>query len=82
MVDGRSHFRNEEVASYCASQGSKHITTPAYAPWTNGLVDNANKILLGRLKRLYAPEIDNLDRNEVDRESVPASWTTHLDEAI
>ena len=38
-----------------------------------------NKILLGRLKRLCAPD---LGEDEYDAMDVPENWPTHLDEAI
>ena len=50
MTDGGSHFDNEEVNTYCRENGIEHITTPAYTPWTNRLIENLNKILLGHLK--------------------------------
>ena len=38
-----------------------------------------NKILLGWLKRLCAPD---LGEDEYDAMDVPENWPTHLDEAI
>ena len=59
MSDGGSHFKNNEVDEFCKEERVKHIVTPAYAPWVNGLIENANRLLLGRLKRLCAPNHDN-----------------------
>jgi transposase InsO family protein len=38
MFDGGSHFDNSEVDAFCNEHGVRHITTPAYAPWVNGLI--------------------------------------------
>src|SRR6266481_4822814 len=82
MTDGGAHFNNSEVNEYCRLQGIEHITTPAYAPWTNGLIENTNKILLGRLKRLCAPDLEDDTVNDPDPKATPAHWTEHMDEAI
>jgi len=83
MFDGGSHFDNSEVNAFCDEHGVRHITTPAYAPWVNGLIENANKLLLGRLKRLCAPDHDNTeDDPTTDPKSIPANWPEHFDEAI
>lgn len=47
MADGGSHFDNHEVNKFCAEEGIQHITTAVYAPWVNGLIENANCLLLG-----------------------------------
>ena len=52
---------------------------PAYSPWISRLVEGMNKILLGQLKRLCAPD---LGEDEYDGMDVPENWPTHLDEAI
>ena len=80
MSDGGSHFKNKDVDAFCIEERVKHIVTPAYAPWVNGLIENANRLLLGRLKRLCAPDLDNTD--DTSTKSVPESWPDHLDEAI
>lgn len=83
MADGGSHFDNKEVDEFCNTHGIHHITTPAYAPWVNGLIESSNKLLLGRLKRLCAPNLDaNFDGSDVDPKSIPENWPEHLDEAI
>lgn len=83
MFDGGSHFNNSEVDAFCDEHGVRHITTPAYAPWVNGLIENANKLLLGRLKRLYAPDHDNTEDNPTtDPKLIPTNWPEHFDEAI
>lgn len=83
MADGGSHFDNHDVDNFCDEHGITHITTAAYSPWVNGLIENANKLLLGRLKRLCAPDHDNAeDNNAVDPKSLPNNWPDHLEEAI
>lgn len=81
MADGGSHFDNEAVSAYCAEHSITHITTPAYAPWVNGLVESSNKLILGRLKHLCSPDLD-ADPEDVDPASIPRNWPDHLDEAI
>ena len=80
MSDGGSHFKNNEVDEFCKDERVKHIVTPAYAPWVNGLIENANRLLLGRLKRLCAPNHDNTD--DATANSIPGNWPDHLDEAL
>jgi hypothetical protein len=84
MADGGSHFNNGDVQSFCSSNGVQHITTAAYAPWCNGLIENANQILLSRLRHLCAPDIDKCVESDtpIDPESIPHSWPLHFDEAI
>ena len=79
MTDSGSHFDNEEVRRYCEAHGIQHIKTPAYTPWTNSLVENANKILLERLRRLCAP---NLDHGEEMEAAAWEKWPDYLKEAI
>ena len=84
MADGGSHFNNGDVKSFCDSNGVQHITTAAYAPWCNGLIENANQLLLGCLRHLCAPDIDECVESDIsiDPESIPNSWPLHFDEAI
>jgi hypothetical protein len=81
MADGGSHFVNKEVDTYCEKKGIKHITTPSYAPYVNGLCEGANKILLQRLQRLCAPDIDN-DESSVEPGKTPYNWPDHLEDAV
>lgn len=83
MADGGSHFDNNEVDTFCEENNILHITTPAYAPWVNGLIENANQLLLGRLKKLCAPNHDeDEDDPTKDSKSIPTNWPEHFDEAI
>ena len=61
MSDGGSHFNNAEVDDFCKLEQVQHIITPACTPWMNRLIENANQLLLGRLKRLCAPDHDNTE---------------------
>ena len=80
MSDGGSHFKNNEVDQLCRNERVQHIITPAYAPWVNGLIENANRLLLGRLKQLCAPDHDNA--GDTDAQPLPQHWPDHLDEAL
>lgn len=72
MADSGSHFnRSHVMQEFCNERGIKHLTTPVYAPWANGLVEGLNCLLLGRLQRLCSPD-----------EDLPHSWSTHFEEAI
>jgi transposase InsO family protein len=79
MTDGGPEFDNAEVREFCESRGIKLHIVPAYSPWISGLVEGMNKILLGRLKKLCAPD---LGEDEYDVMDVPENWPIHLDEAI
>jgi hypothetical protein len=84
MSDGGSHFNNNEVEDFCKEEQVQHIITPAYAPWVNGLIKNANRLLLGRLRRLCAPNYDDMEDTlpSTDPCPVPEHWPEHLDEAL
>jgi len=81
MTDGSSHFKNGTIDEFCDDNGIKHIITPAYAPWVNGLVESTNNLLLSRLKHLCAPNLDE-DPGEVNPKSIPWNWPEHLDKAV
>ena len=46
MDNERSYFNCEEVHVFAAKMKINLCTTAAYAPWVNGLIEGANKILL------------------------------------
>ena len=79
MTDGGPEFDNAEVREFRESRGIKLHIVPAYSPWISGLVEGMNRILLGRLKWLCAPD---LGEDEYDAMAVPENWPIHLDEAI
>ena len=81
MTDGGSHFKNGAVDDFCTNNEIQHIITPAYAPWVNGLVESTNNLLLSRLKRMCAPDLDE-EHDLVDPESIPWNWPDHLDNAV
>jgi transposase InsO family protein len=81
MSDGGSHFKNQQVSSFCEENNIKHIITAAYAPWVNGLIKNTNKLILNRLKRLCSPDLDKTP-GDVDPKSIPQNWPKYLAEAI
>ncbi|QRW05888.1 Retrovirus-related Pol polyprotein from transposon opus [Ceratobasidium sp. AG-Ba] len=83
MADGGKHFDCEEVKSWASANGVQHLTTPAYAPWTNGLAEGHVKLLIGRLKRLCTGPIGETreDNGDEDATTVPKSWPKHLAQA-
>ncbi|QRV96444.1 Retrovirus-related Pol polyprotein from transposon opus [Ceratobasidium sp. AG-Ba] len=83
MADGGKHFDCEEVKSWATANGVQHITTPVYAPWTNGLAEGHVKLLIGRLKRLCAGTVGERHNEEADSDAttVPESWPKHLAQA-
>ncbi|QRV80068.1 Retrovirus-related Pol polyprotein from transposon opus [Ceratobasidium sp. AG-Ba] len=83
MADGGKHFDCEEVKSWASANGVQHLTTPAYAPWTNGLAEGHVKLLIGRLKRLCTGPIGETreDDGDEDATTVPESWPKHLAQA-
>ncbi|CCO37587.1 Retrovirus-related Pol polyprotein from transposon opus Includes: RecName: Full=Protease [Rhizoctonia solani AG-1 IB] len=82
MTDGGSHFDCEEVRQWADSCDTQLIKTPAYAPWTNGLIEGYAKLLSGRIKRLCAPDLGIDPDADHDPMSTPAAWPKHLDEAV
>lgn len=82
MTDGGKHFDNKEVADWCEAHDVERHVAPAYAPWVNGLVEGANRILLGRLKRACAPDLGEDDSLDVLPETIPKGWSDHFDTAI
>ena len=79
MTDSGSHFDNEEVWGYCEVHGIQHIKTPAYTPWTNGLVENTNKILLECLRRMCVPNLDLMEETDA---GAWEKWPDYLEEVI
>ena len=51
-------------------------------PWVNGLIENLNKILIGWLKRMCAPDIEDAEANNPNPGATPTQWTSHLDEVV
>ncbi|KAJ7135070.1 hypothetical protein C8R43DRAFT_867082, partial [Mycena crocata] len=80
--DGGSHFLGEEVRRACEELNIVKITTPAYSPFVNGLIENTNKLLISRLKRKCCPNLDEAEYENVDPESLPGNWPDFFDECI
>ena len=83
MVDGGSHFNNNVVREFCKERGIKLHVVAKYSPWVNGLVEGTNKILLGILKRMCAPNLGEDEYAQMtDFTHLPKNWPEHLDEAV
>ena len=83
MIDRGSHFNNAEVCDFCEKRGIKLHIVAGYSAWVNGLVDGTNKILLGVLKRLCAPDLGENEYTEITNFShLLKNWPDHLEEAI
>lgn len=82
MTDGGRHFDNHAVKDFCAKWSCQHYVVAAYSPWVNGLVEGANKLLLHVLKRLCAPSLGEDNSDEATWESLPKTWTDHIDDAV
>ena len=82
MTDGGSHFNNGEVKGWCVANSTEHRVTAAYAPWVNGLVENANGLLLGRLRRLCNGEAGGEDNSGPLPPDVDRNWPDHFDTAV
>ena len=82
MTDGGTHFNNGDVRVWCEANGTSHQVVAAYAPWVNGLVENANGKLLGQLKHLCSPELGEDEYQEVQPGDITNAWPDHFDVAI
>ncbi|KAG9123419.1 hypothetical protein FRC07_014963 [Ceratobasidium sp. 392] len=82
MADGGSHFDCDEVRHWCEGNGTHPLTTPPYAPWTNGLAEGTIKLLIGRLKKLCAPKVGEAPDESDDAASTPLAWPKHLTTAV
>jgi hypothetical protein len=80
MVDGGPEFNNNAVCDACAAHNVELQIVPGYSPWINGLVEEMNAKLLGRLKRLCAPDVGEDEYNAMME--LPASWPDHLEAAV
>ena len=82
MTDGGSHFDNGEVRAWCAAHNTEPHVVAAYSPWINGLVENANAKLLGRLKRLCSPQLGEDNQDDARAEDLTKQWPDHFNAAI
>ena len=75
MSDGGSHFNCEEECTFAKKKSITLCTTMAYAPWVNGLIEGANKILLGRLHQLCTPDLgEDTSMDNIQWEDLPGDW--------
>ena len=83
MSDGGSHLDCEEVCTFAKKKNITLCTTAAYAPWVNGLIEGANKILLGRLWWLCTPDLgEDTSMEDIQWEDLLGDWPKHLTMAI
>ncbi|EGN97677.1 hypothetical protein SERLA73DRAFT_75337 [Serpula lacrymans var. lacrymans S7.3] len=81
MTDRGSHFDCKEVLTWCRQENIEIIRTPARSPWVNGLIEDANKILIGQLKQLCTTRYKE-DEVDFDIDKTPAKWPLQLTTAI
>lgn len=83
MSDNGSHFDCKEVNDWAQENGTAIIHSPAYTPSVNGLIEDANRILLGRLRSLCAADVGE-DKRDPNRPPTPPprSWPTFLQQAV
>ncbi|QRV96745.1 Retrovirus-related Pol polyprotein from transposon opus [Ceratobasidium sp. AG-Ba] len=83
MSDNGSHFDCREVEEWGEKCGTSILHTPPYTPSANGLVEDANRILLGRLRALCSGDVGEV-RGDPDRPPTPPprSWPNFFREAI
>ena len=82
MTDSGSHFNNGDICTWCEAQGTTHHVTAAYALWINGLVENANRKLLGSLKHLCSPGLGKDDYEQVKPKDITRAWPDHFNTTI
>ncbi|QRV79931.1 Retrovirus-related Pol polyprotein from transposon opus [Ceratobasidium sp. AG-Ba] len=83
MSDNGSHFDCREVDDWADRNGVGIIHPPPHTPSVNGLIENSNKILLGRLRTLCAEAIGE-SSGDPDRPPTPPprSWPHFFQTAI
>ena len=54
MVDNGGEFANEEFIEMADAMNMRVVATPAYSPWSNGLVERHNATLAETLHKVYA----------------------------
>lgn len=79
MSDNGSHFDCKEVDDWAKQNNISVIHSPAYTPSVNGLVEDGNKILLGRIRTLGAEEVGS-PAGDPNRPTAPPprSWPKFL----
>ena len=61
MVDNGGEFDNEDYRSLCENLNIRICTTPAYSPWSNGLVERHNAILGNMITKIMNNEDVSLE---------------------
>jgi hypothetical protein len=82
MADGGPEFDNREVKEFCEAKGIKLHIVPSYSPWVNGLLEGTNSKLLGRLKRMCAPDLGEDEYEAMGWKDLPKNWPDFLDTAV
>jgi hypothetical protein len=83
MVNGGPHFNDKVVCDFCKEHSIKLHIVAKYSVWVNGLVEGTNKILLGILKHMCAPDLGEDEYALMtDFTHLPKNWPDHLNEAI
>ena len=82
MTDGGSHFNNGDVCTWCEANGTKHQVTAVYAPWINGLMEDTNSHLLGRLHCLCSPRLGEDNYKHTSPDHITQAWPDLFDTAI
>jgi hypothetical protein len=83
MLDGGSHFDNEEVQQLCAEFGVETEVITKYSLWVNRLIKGTNWILLVILKRMCAPDLGEEGCKTIEKwGDLPANWPEHFDNTI
>jgi hypothetical protein len=77
------YFTTSPIVSVSAAFGVKTHVVAKYSLWVNGLVEGTDRILLGILKRLCAPDLGEEGWRKIEKwEDLPANWPDHFDTAI
>jgi transposase InsO family protein len=82
MCDNGLEFDNAQLQELCDEFGVELHYVAAYSPWVNGLVEGMNAKLLGRLKRMCAPDLGEDKWDAMGWEDLPANWPEHLEAAV
>ncbi|KAF8715671.1 hypothetical protein RHS02_09979, partial [Rhizoctonia solani] len=83
MSDNGSHFDCHEVNEWADNQGVSIIHSPPHSPWVNGLIEDANRILIGRLRTSCAEDLGKSPGDPNRPPSPPTrSWPKFLQKAI
>jgi hypothetical protein len=82
MCDNGPEFDNWQLHKLCEEFSVELHFVAEYSPWVNGLVEGTNAKILGRLKRLCAPHLDEDRYNVMGWDDLPSNWPEHLEAAI